>query len=124
MGFVHIEPVYTKLLKGNNAVFAFPCFELLQPFNQPFFGAFKLLDGKALAAACLNFSYALLNFTNLLSEQAFLSFKRNRDTLKLAVSDDDRIVFACGNPRTKLLSVFRFKVLFSGDKDICRRVQP
>ena len=40
------------------------------------------------------------------------------------MTNDNRIVIACGNPAAELLAAARSKVLLCGNKDIGGRVQP
>ena len=49
---------------------------------------------------------------------------RHWNLLKLAVSDDDRVVVAGGDAGAELLSVGGLKVLFRSHEHVCRRVQP
>ena len=59
----------------------------------------------------LNIVNTTLNIVKLLLKHIVLPFKAHRHFFKLTVTDDDRIVIACGNPATKLLAVSGFKVL-------------
>ena len=56
-------------------------------------------------------------------QHPLLPFSGDRDTLKLAVADDNGIVVAGGNAGTELLAVSRLEVLFGNGEDIGRGVQ-
>ena len=40
------------------------------------------------------------------------------------MSDDDRVIIACSDPGTETAAVVFLKVLFCGNQDVCRRIQP
>ena len=98
-------------------------FQLMQAGLQLAFRAFQLLDGKLFSTVMLQFGDALRDVFDLLPEQPLLPLLRNRNTLKLAVADDDRVIIAGGNSRAEFLSVCPFKVLLGGNQNIGRGIQ-
>ena len=80
-------------------------------------GPFQLLDGEAFAAA-LQFLDALGDLPNLLLQQPFLPFRADGDFLKLAVSDDNRVIVAGGDAGAEFFSFPGLEILLGSDKDI------
>ena len=60
---------------------------------------------------------------NLLLQKALLPLHAQRDLLKLAVPDDDRIVIARCDPGAEPPAVPRLKVLLCGDQQVRRRIE-
>ena len=56
-------------------------------------------------------------------QHPLLPFSGDRDTLKLAVADDNGVIVAGGNTGAEFLAVSRLKVLFGDGKNIGRGVQ-
>ena len=120
---VNIEAVNAELFKGDNIVLACAVLQFAQSRLQALFGSLQGLDCEAFCTACFEFLQTFFDFGNLLLQKPFLSLLRYGDALKLAVSDDDGIVVACGNSAAELLTVSRFKVLFRCGENVGRRVQ-
>ena len=53
MGFVHIEPVYAKLLEGDDIILAAGVLQFLELHFKALFRFFQTLDGEALGIVCL-----------------------------------------------------------------------
>ena len=121
---VHIQPIHAELLKGHDVIFSVLRLELLQACFQLLFGSFKLLDGKPLAVAPLEFLDALHDLPDLLLKQPFLPLMGDGNLLKLAVSDDHRVIIAGCDPRAELLAPALFKVLFGRYQNLCRWIEP
>lgn len=89
-----------------------------------FLGLLQCLDREAFRTAGTHFFQTVLNFPNLLLDQLLLPFHGDGDFLKLRVTHDNGIIITGGDLCTEGLSPCRFKVLFSGNQDIGRGVQP
>ena len=124
MALVNKEPVNTELFKVDYRIFALGIVELVELCLYPFSGFHKLLDRELFALACLHIVNPTLNVIELPFELFPLPFNAHRDFFKLRMSDDDRIVVACGNAGTELFTVSRFKILLPCHKDIGTRIQP
>ena len=120
--FVHIETVNAELFKGDNIVLAGVVLQFAESCFQAFFRPLQRLDCEAFRTARFEFLQTFLDFRNLFLQKSLLPFLRYRDTLKLAVSDDDGVVVAGGNSAAELLAVSRLKVLFGCGKNIGRGV--
>lgn len=112
-----------KLLKGNHIVLAGGVLQLLEPCFQAFLGAFQRFDGEAFCSAGFKLFQPLLDLPNLFLKQPLLSFLRNGDTLKLAVTDDDGIVVAGGNATTELFTVLWLEIFLGCGEDIGGGIQ-
>ena len=123
MRFVYKHTVNTQLLKGHNIVFLIISPQFFQSGLQTALGAFQLLDAEFLTAAFLQLRNAHGDLRNLILQKPLLPLFADGDFLKLAVTNDYRIIVAGGNPGAELLAVFRFKVPLLGDKDIGGGVQ-
>ena len=123
MRLVHKQPIHTQLLKGHHMILLAFSFQLMQAGLQLALRALQLLDGKLLSAVVLQFGDALRDVLNLPPEQPLLPLLRNRDALKLAVADDDRVIIAGGNACAEFLPVCPLKILLGGNQDIGRRIQ-
>ena len=66
-----------------------------------------------LAALVLEFFDAMRNVIQLLPEKALLPLLRDGNPLKLAVSDNHRVIIARRNARAEFLPIGALKVLFS-----------
>ena len=53
MGFVHIEPVYAKLLEGDDIILAAGVLQFLELHFEALFRFFQALDGETLSVVCL-----------------------------------------------------------------------
>ena len=124
MRFVYKHTVNTQLLKGHNIVFLIVSPQLLQSGLHTALGAFQLLDGEFLTAAFPQLRNAHGDLRNLILQKPLLPLFADGDFLKLAVTDDNRIIVAGGDPGAELFAVFRFKVPLLGHKDIGGGVQP
>ena len=124
MCLVHEQPVHTQLLKSYHIVFSPLGLQLFQSGFQRLSGTLQLLDGKTLAAAGLYLGNPFRDLVDLLIEEPFLTLSADGDFLKLAVSHDDGIIVAGGDPGAELLTVMGLKVLFRGDKDVGGRIEP
>ena len=94
MCLVHIESVHPQLLEGDDIILPFLGFQFGEPLFQLFAGAFQLLDGKLFAALVLEFFDTMRNVIQLLPEKALLPLLRDGNPLKLAVSDNHRVIIA------------------------------
>lgn len=115
MGLVYKQTVHTQLFKSYHIVFSPLGLQLFQSGFQRLSGTLQLLDGKTLAAAGLYLCNPFRDLVDLLIEKPFLSLPADGDFLKLAVSHDDGIIVAGGDPGAELLSVMGLKVFFCGD---------
>ena len=52
MGFVHIEPVYAKLLEGDNIILAAGVLQFFELHFKTLFRFFQTLDGETLGVVC------------------------------------------------------------------------
>ena len=123
MRFVYKHTVNTQLLKGHNIVFLIISPQFFQSGLQTALGAFQLLDAEFLTAAFLQLRNAHGDLRNLILQKPLLPLPADGDFLKLAVTDDNRIIVAGGDPGAELFAVFRFKVPLLGHKDIGGGVQ-
>ena len=53
MGFIHIEPVYAKLLEGDDIILAAGVLQFLELHFEALFGLLQTLDGETLGIICL-----------------------------------------------------------------------
>ena len=118
MRLVHIQPVYAKLLKGDDIILASLCAQFFQLELQLLSGFLQLLDGKALAVVAFQLLDTLHDLSNLILKQLLLTLMRDRNFLKLAVPDDHRVIIAGCNSRTEFLPVSCFKIFFRRNQDI------
>ena len=112
MRLVHKKPIYAQLLKGDNIILALIGAQLFQLGFQCFAGLFHLLDAEIFASIGFQFLDGGKRFINLLLNDALLPFIRQRNTLKLAVADDDCIIVPGGDSGAEFFTVGRFKILF------------
>ena len=118
MRFVYKKSVNAQLLKGDTSPFshrsaAFPvCFQRLTGF-------FHLLDAEILACIGFQFFDGGKRFIDLFLNNAFLPLIGKRNPLKLAVTDNDRIIIPGCNPGAELFAVGRFKILFPRYQQLC-----
>ena len=61
MGFVHIEPVYAKLLKSDDIILAAGVLQFLELHFEALFCFLQTLDGEALGIICSEFYQAIFN---------------------------------------------------------------
>ena len=123
MRLVHKQPVHTQLLKGDDVILLILGKQLFQPGFQRFARLFQLLNREPLAVLVLGLLDALGDLVDLLLDDALLALGGNRDVLKLAVTDDDRVVIARGDARAELLAVRLFKVLLGRHEDVRAGIQ-
>ena len=124
MALVNENPVNTELFKVDYRVLTLGIVELVELCFYPFSGFHKLLDRELFALACFHIVNPTLNVIELPFELFPLPFNAHRDFFKLRMSDDNRIVIACGNTGTELFAVSRFKILLPCHKNIGARIQP
>ena len=106
------------MFKGDDIILAVSRLQFLQAQLQAFPRFLELFYGKVLTVLLFGLCNGILNLVHLLLNQAFLTFFRQRDFFKLAVSDDDSIVVTSGNAGAEFLSVRRFKILLAGDEEL------
>ena len=123
MRFIHKQSIHAQLLKGHHVILLAFGFQFVQAGLQLTLCALQLLDGKLFSAVVLQFGDALRDVLNLLPEQPLLTLLRNRDALKLAVADDDRVIIAGGNACAEFLPVCPLKILLGGNQNIGRGIQ-
>ena len=121
--FIHIQPVYAQMLKGNHVVLPFRIVELFQLCLELAARPFHLLDGKPLGPGGFQFGNALRDFVDLFLQQPLLPLLGHGDFLKLAVAHDDRVIIAGGNAGAEFLAILGFKVLFGGNEDVGRGIE-
>jgi len=109
--FVHKQSVHTQLLEGNHVILTLIGAQFFQLGFQRFPGLFHLLDGEILTCVDFQLIDGSKRFINLLLNDSFLPFKGQRNTLKLAVPDDNCIVVAGGDAGTEFFAIGSFKVL-------------
>ena len=118
MTFIHEKAVNTKLFKGYNIVFFTLVIQSLHSCFQRFSCLFHLLDGVVFGVLVFRFFDLLHQLVKLFLQHPLLTFYRQRDALKLAVSDHHRIIISRCDSRTELFTVGRLKILFRCYKDI------
>ena len=123
MALVYEQSVNTQLLKGDYIVLFVCGKELIQSGFQRFSGFLHLLDGEVFATLPFQFCDCTLDFINLLSQLSFLSFRRKRNTLELAVTDDNCIIVAGCDTGAELLTVCGLKIFLCGNKQFCTRIE-
>ena len=123
MALIHEQSVNAQLLKGDYIVFLVCGKELIQSGFQRFSGFLHLLDGEVFATLPFQFCDCSLDLVNLLSQLSFLSFRRKRNTLELAVTDDNCIIVAGCNTGAELLTVCGLKIFLRGNKQFCTRIE-
>ena len=124
MCLVHIQPVHAQFFKCHYVVFLMLGSQFFKPRLQLFSGTLHLLDGEAFASFVFYFLDSLHDFPNLFFQQALLPHERNRDFLKLAVSDNHRVIFAGSDSGAEFLAALLLKVLFLCHQDFRGRIQP
>ena len=124
MRLVHKHTVNAQFFKGHNIVFFIVSPQLLQSGLQAALGTLQLLNAEFLTAAFLQLRNTHGDLRNLILQKPLLPLLADGDFLKLAVTDDYRIIITGGNPGAELFTVFRFKVPLLGDKDIGGGVKP
>ena len=123
MRFIHVQPVNTELFKGNDIIFLFFRFQLLQADFQRALCTFQLLNGIAFTTVPFHFHDSVRDIVDLLLQQPLLPFLGYRNPFKLAVAKNDGIIITCGNPSAELLAVGLFKVFLICNKDIRAGIQ-
>ena len=83
MCLVHIQPVYTELLKGHNIVLSCAVLELFQFRLQILPRFLQLLDGKPLRVGGFQFLNAVCDLVDLLIEKPLLPLLGYGNFLKL-----------------------------------------
>jgi len=96
----------------------------LQLCFQRFLCFFHLLDRKTAAVLTPGICQGQRNVIDLTLYNSFLSFRGERHTLKLRMTDHDGIVIAGCNPGAELLTVARFKILFCCHQHIGIGIEP
>ena len=124
MRLVHKHTVNAQFFKGHNIVFLIVSPQLLQSGLQTALGAFQLLDGEFLTAAFPQLRNAHGDLRNLILQKPLLPLFADGNFLKLAVTDDNGVIIAGGDPGAELLPILGFKVPLFRHKDIGRGVQP
>ena len=109
--FVHKKPVNAQLLEGDHIILALIRAQFFQLCFQRFPGLFHLLDGEILACVDFQLIDGGKRFINLLLNDTLLPLKGQRNTLKLAMPDDDGVVVAGGDAGAEFFAVGSFKVL-------------
>ena len=123
MAFVHKKPVNAQLLKGDHIILSLIGAQFFQLGFQRFPGLFHLLDGEILACVDFQLIDGGKRFINLLLNDALLPLKGQRNTLKLAMTDNDGIVVAGGDAGAELFAIGSFKVLAPCYQKFCVRVE-
>ena len=123
MRFVYKKSVNAQLLKGDNIVLSRIGAQLFQFCFQRLTGLFHLLDAEILACIGFQFFDGGKRFIDLFLNNAFLPLIGKRNPLKLAVTDNDRIIIPGCNPGAELFAVGRFKILFPRYQQLCIGVQ-
>ena len=123
MRLVHKEPIHTQFLKGDHVILPFFRLQLTQTAFQLLTGALHLLDGELLTPHELQLLDALGDLLDLLLQKTFLPCLRHGYFLKLAVTDNDRVIVAGSNPGAETAAVILLKILFGCDQDLGRRIQ-
>ena len=123
MALVHKQPVNTQLFKCDDIILSVGGKELIQSGFQRFSGFLHLLDGKILTTLIFQFCDCALDLINLFLQLPFLSLGRQRNLLKLAVTDDNGIIVAGCNTGAELLSVCGFKIFLRGNKELGTRIE-
>ena len=116
LALVYKQPVYAQLFKRDHIIFAVGGLQLLQLLFQGLAQLFQLLYSKMLASLLFCFLDGLLDFIHLFLNQPLLPLCRQRDFLKLGVSDNDRIIVAGRNSCTEFFAVGGFKIFLAGDQ--------
>ena len=119
MTLIYKQSVHAQLLKSDNIIFPIIVQQFIQPGLQRFSCFFHLFDREIFSALVFKFGKRTFNLVNLFPELTLLPLGRQRDFLKLAMSDDDGIIVTGRNSGTKFLTVYRFKILFGGYQNIC-----
>ena len=81
------------------------------------------LDCKAEILVYLRLVQREIQCIKLLFDVLALVFWRKRDFFKLRMTDDNRVIVAGSNTRTKCLAVFLCEILFGSDENISTGVQ-
>jgi len=120
---VYIQMIHSQFFKGNYIILFLFLIQLLQSCHQRFSGLFNLLY--RIAAAILLISCTLdcdFQIVNLLPQHGFLPLIRDWDTLKLGMTDDNRIIVSHSDSGTELFPVRRFKIFLGCHQDIGSRI--
>lgn len=112
MRFVYKKSVNAQLLKGDNIVLSRIGAQLFQFCFQRLTGLFHLLDAEILACIGFQFFDGGKRFIDLFLNNAFLPLIGKRNPLKLAVTDNDRIIIPGCNPGAELLRLAVSKSFF------------
>ena len=118
MRLINEDAVNTQLFKGHHIILAGLIVELVQLLLDRFLGSLQLLDREVVPTVFLQFGNPVQHFVKLLLQDGSLPFNRHGNLLKLAVTNDDRIVVAGGNAPTELLAILGLEVLLGGDKNV------
>ena len=90
---------------------------------QRFLCFFHLLDRKTAAILAPGICQGQRNVIDLTLYNSFLSFRGERHTLKLRMTDHDGIVITGCDPGAELLSIAGFKILFRCHQYIGIRIE-
>ena len=124
MRLVHIQSVYAQLLKGHNIVLSGAVLELFELGFKAALGALQRLNGEPLRPLAFQLPQSFLHLEDLLRQKPLLPLHGDGYLLKLAVADDNGVVFAGGDTGAELLAVLRLEVLFRSHEDVGGGVQP
>ena len=123
VALVNEDAVNAQLLKGHKAVLAALIVQLGKSRFQRVLRPFQLLDRITLGLGALSLVDAVHDLVDLPLNDDLLSLGGHGNFLKLAVSDDNGVIVAGGDPCTEFLAVLRFKILFGRHKDIGRGIE-
>ena len=98
VGLVDEQTVHAQFLEGHDVILSALVVELAHLEFQGLLDLLELLDGEAVAPIALDLGNALHDLVDLLLKQEGLPLRRHGDLLKLAVTDDDGVVVAGGDP--------------------------
>lgn len=112
MCFVYKQSVYAEFLEIDNIIFLFSLEKPVIPELEVGFENLHLLKCPVLACTEFLFSDSIGDGLNLSVHSGKLPFSGESDQLKAAMSHDDGVIFACGNPTDKAAAVLLFKILF------------
>ena len=124
MRLVHKQAIHTQFLKCNHIILSRLVVQLLQLCFQRFLCFFHLLDRKTAAVLTPGICQSQRNIVNLTFYNSFLSFRGERHTLKLRMTDHDGIVITGCNAGAKLLSIAGFKILLRCHQHIRIGIEP
>ena len=123
MALINEDSVNTQFLKCHHVILAALVIQLVDLQLKALAGFLHLLDGEVLRLLRLGLVDAHQDLIHLLFQNGPLTLGAHWDFLKLAVTDDDRVILARGDASAELLAVLGFKVLSGSNKDIGGRVQ-